>query len=275
MHDVSLRSDVNRMDAHNLAIVLCPNLVASSNPARTVQMCALPAEATGFSQPSGIPVTSAEGPTTLGMVIKLCIQRYYEIFDEVLDRGEAPTSAVDTTQPLQRGSVSSEQLEPLSPTSSRRQRDSMYDEDDEIDDAMLVMPIGPSSSSGSGPSGPASPPSAWGVGIGSAAHRSRHRISSSGDSTSGVRSMHGGIGEHYWNAGRHTIGKARSMISIESSGRAGGSRTPGKKDTITVGRGATRKSSGAAVEAIGVTVAGFFSPPPMPNSSSSGHPPSG
>ncbi len=39
MHDVSLRSAKNRMDAHNLAIVLSPNLVASGNPLTDVEIC--------------------------------------------------------------------------------------------------------------------------------------------------------------------------------------------------------------------------------------------
>ncbi|KAJ3819677.1 Rho GTPase activation protein [Lentinula raphanica] len=109
MHEVSLRSDVNRMDAHNLAVVLCPNLVRGSSPIRDVQMCVVPGGPQLFSTPStsspsspSIPPSSssssstsnpakpslAEGKTTLGAVIKLCIERYYEIFDEVVDPGE-------------------------------------------------------------------------------------------------------------------------------------------------------------------------------------------
>jgi Rho GTPase-activating protein 1 len=57
------------------------------------------------------------------------------------------------------------------------------------------------------------------------------------------------------------------MISIEKGGPAG---TVGKKGTITIGRGTTRKSSGAAVEALSVTAAGFFSPPPIPSLPSKG-----
>ncbi|KAG9315980.1 Rho GTPase activation protein [Chiua virens] len=40
--EVSLHSSSNRMDAHNLAIVICPNLVKSSNPMRDVMMCIVP-----------------------------------------------------------------------------------------------------------------------------------------------------------------------------------------------------------------------------------------
>jgi len=56
--------------------------------------------------------------------------------------------------------------------------------------------------------------------------------------------------------GTMTIGKARSMISIEK-----GDGTQSRKGTITVGRGTGRKSTGAGVEALSVTAAGFFSPP--------------
>lgn len=49
------------------------------------------------------------------------------------------------------------------------------------------------------------------------------------------------------------------MISIENGGASSnGSRT--RKGSITIGRGTTRKSSCASVEAIGVTTEGFFSP---------------
>ncbi|KAJ3742305.1 Rho GTPase activation protein [Lentinula detonsa] len=104
MHDVSLRSASNRMDAHNLAIVLCPNLVFGSNPIRDVQMCAVPEGPALFQQQEQQPffplsspssslnrAASIEGKTTLGAVIKLCIQQYYEIFDEVMDPSEATT----------------------------------------------------------------------------------------------------------------------------------------------------------------------------------------
>ncbi|THU99801.1 RhoGAP-domain-containing protein [Dendrothele bispora CBS 962.96] len=110
MHEVSLRSASNRMDAHNLAVVLTPNLVKGSNPVRDVQMCVIPASTgpttamnlfprSGSSSNPSSPLSSSphtpstpaaisENRTTLGMVIKLCIQRYYEVFDEFLDRGE-------------------------------------------------------------------------------------------------------------------------------------------------------------------------------------------
>ncbi|KAJ7836931.1 Rho GTPase activation protein [Mycena leptocephala] len=82
MHDVSVRADSYRMDAHNLAVVLCPNLVASkTNPARDVMMCSVSgADALFMRTPSDRPPASnpaalSEGKTTLGTVLKLCIQR--------------------------------------------------------------------------------------------------------------------------------------------------------------------------------------------------------
>ncbi|EEB92256.1 hypothetical protein MPER_09264 [Moniliophthora perniciosa FA553] len=79
MHEVSLHAAMNRMDAHNLSIVLCPNLVKGTNPAKDVMMC---------TAPGGPQQQQPQNNTTLGTVIKLCIHRYYEIFDEVHDRTE-------------------------------------------------------------------------------------------------------------------------------------------------------------------------------------------
>ena len=101
LHEVSLRSASNRMDAHNLAIVITPNLVSSSNPILDVAICTVPPPpSSSHSVPSApllppsvtqLPaaLAVADGKTTLGAVIKLSIQRYYEIFDEVPDRSEA------------------------------------------------------------------------------------------------------------------------------------------------------------------------------------------
>ncbi|KAG7096274.1 hypothetical protein E1B28_003722 [Marasmius oreades] len=139
LHEISLHSSSNRMDAYNLAVVISPNLVKSNNPARDVMMCmpqGAPALFDGHSPPSppmdspgshspqtptprsrsqtptsaasladprtpvvsvtsSTPDTSPRPPdvntntTTLGTIIKLCIQRYYEVFDEVRDPTEA------------------------------------------------------------------------------------------------------------------------------------------------------------------------------------------
>jgi Rho GTPase-activating protein 1 len=236
MHEVSLREASNRMDARNLAIVLCPNLIPSNNFARDVVMCSVPSG-------SSTPVTSTTGgKTTLGTVIKLCIERYFEIFDEVWDRSEtAPPkeAALDNEPGL---SPSLDSVLP-SPSPSPRQSCFPHEEDEELDDAMLVMPIGPSPSAPNG-SSPA-PPSAY-----------RHRATNSkASSISAVRSLHTVFGDK--GKGTPTIGKAKSMISIETVGPGNSSR----KGSIAVGRGTNRKSTGAAVEAIGITASGFFSAP--------------
>lgn len=265
MHEVSLRSASNRMDAHNLALVLCPNLISGPNPARDVVMCSIPGGPSLYDSmptPRSNPAALAEGKSTLGMVIKVCIQRYYEVFDEVHDRSEAI--------PPQRSFHG--EVAPLSPSSSESgsslQHRNGNDDDEDIDDAMLVMPIGPSQSHETNAvrnrrSSPSPPPSAWAAG--GAAYKPRHRSTNSGGSSSGVRSMHTVLGESASGSGNTgggysyaSMSKAKSMISIEKGGPVG---TTGRKGSISVGRGTTRKSTGAGVEAIGITAEGFFSAP--------------
>ncbi|VDB87380.1 unnamed protein product [Peniophora sp. CBMAI 1063] len=255
MHEVSLRSSANLMDAHNLAIVLCPNLVSSSSPARDIAMCAVPS---GPQLHPSIPTTSnpqPEGRTTLGAIIKLCIQRYYEVFDEVEDLLEARYPRAEADAPATPSSTSSSfgsrpaprRQSVLSKASSSGTRDSRaLDDDDSIDDAMLVMPIGPA---GGGP------PSTWStVGAG---FRPRHRTGLSGGG--GSRSMHTTAGA----ASNPGTVRARATASVMEA--PGGSR----KGSIAVGRGTTRKSTGSAVQAVGVTASGFFTPPegapPLPD----------
>ncbi|KAI0372317.1 Rho GTPase activation protein [Pilatotrama ljubarskyi] len=261
LHEVQLRSASNRMDAHNLTVVICPNLVSSSNPMRDVMMCSVPnaptlfdAARAGAPPPPAHPMHNAaalaEGKTTLGMVIKLCIERYYEVFDEVPDRSEAlAQEIVHPPNPF---------ADMPSPGSPSNNRDSTLLDDEEIDDAMLVMPIGPSGGGGAnrfaGSSGhPGSP------GAGSSTFRPRHNPSQSRDAT--ARSTHTAFGGHGGSA-YATVNKARSTISIERG-------NPSRKGTIAVGRGTQRgKGAGAGVQAIGITAEGFFTAPdapPVPN----------
>jgi Rho GTPase-activating protein 1 len=248
MHEVSLRAASNRMDAHNLTIVLCPNLVSSSNPIRDVMMCAV----VGLPHPAVTPLLSSstnslEGKTTLGSIVKLCIQRYYEIFDEILDRSEAIAPLPSMDEASASSSTSS------SPKQARFSR--FLDDDEEIDDGILVMPIGPGAGGESRASG-VSPPSAWSSY--QPASKSRDRNSSSkASSASGSRSMHTVDGTTT-NNGLRTMGKAKSMISIENGTTA---FPGGKKGSISIGRGTTKKSAGSGVEAIQITAAGFFTPP--------------
>lgn len=251
LHEVSLRAASNRMDAHNLAVVITPNLVKGSNPARDVMMCAVPGTPAMYAPtpaPTSNPAALSEGKATLGMVVKVCVQRYYEVFDEVVDRSEAippqQPHGDSTTSSSASGSPALRATRPLS-----------QDLEEDIDDEMLVMPIGPSSSaSQAGLS--SSPPTAWNTG----AYKPRHRSTLSKGSN-GARSMHTVMGANGTGSGTSSAYgtmKAKSMISIEKGGTVG---TVGRKGSISIGRGTMRKSAGAGVEALSVTAAGFFTAP--------------
>ncbi|KAI0667686.1 Rho GTPase activation protein [Trametes maxima] len=248
LHEVQLRSATNRMDAHNLTVVICPNLVSSPNPMRDVMMCSIPNAPTLFDaarvgappHPMHNAAALAEGKTTLGMVVKLCIERYYEVFDEVIDRTEAyAQDIVHPPNPF---------ADMNSPGSPSNNRDSALLDDEEIDDAMLVMPLGPSGAPRV-PSGNGSP------GAGASGFRPRHHGSQSRDAT--ARSTHTAFGNHGGSA-YATVNKARSTISIERG-------TTARRGSIAVGRGTQRgKSAGAGVQAMGITAEGFFSAPDAP-----------
>ncbi|KAH9179346.1 CDC42 rho GTPase-activating protein [Lactarius sanguifluus] len=220
---LSLRTSTNLMDAHNLSIVLCPNL--------DVMICSLPGGPTLHPAQSPAPAPSAQGRTTLGMIIKLCIQRYYEIFDEVQDRSEALPPARSFPEDDVASSGSSSQR------AVRAHR--ALDDDESIDDTMLIMPV-------------QSPVRVH--------YRQRPRVELSGNGSQGpssARSMH--TPRHAAGAsGPGQTNRAKSTISIEK-----GSGTI-RKGSISVGRGTMRKASGAGVEAVGVTASGFFAPPVPP-----------
>jgi Rho GTPase-activating protein 1 len=235
MHEVSLRSSTNLMDAHNLAIVLCPNLVSGSSPAEDIAMCNL----------SGGPVLHPElsttqpppqGQTTLSMIIKLCIQRYYEIFDEVHDRGEALPPARSFTEddasprvvgvPL---GITTKRLSALSHGSSNRDSRG-FDDDESIDDTMLVMPV-----------------------------------DSTGGGLSRARTAHVLGYPAAKAAGAGQVNRAKSTNSIDKTGS-----TIRGKGSVAIGRGTARKASGAAVQALGVTASGFFAPLPSKEESKGG-----
>lgn len=242
MHEVSLRSSTNLMDAHNLAIVLCPNLVSGSSPAKDIAMCSLPGGPALHPELSaGLP-SPPQGRTTLSMIVKLCIQRYYEIFDEVQDRSEAlpparsftedDVASSDSSSPRVVGAPMGNATKRLSALS----RTSGLDDDESIDDTMLVMSVG--STGGA-------PPSTWGpnAGLGTSRGRARSELSH-------ARSAQAlGSGQ--------AVPGARSTISIDKA-----SGTIRGKGSISIGRGTVRKAGGAGVEALGVTASGFFAPLP-------------
>ncbi|KIM45092.1 hypothetical protein M413DRAFT_329932 [Hebeloma cylindrosporum] len=275
LHDVSLRSETNRMDAFNLAIVICPNLVKSSNPMRDVMMSTVPvpsmstpsrttSTATLAQLQSPHPLSEGEGKTTLGIVIALCIRRYYEIFDEVVDRHEpvAPWRAL-RSHGWGADGASSASGSPGQPTYVLGDGD---DEDD-IDDEMLVMSVGIENKLQLHPSTSSGPPSAWGS-IPQPHWTKRHKSTpSNGNDARSIdndyspsSSAHNGpLRSSHPHTGNN---KARSMVSVEGSGHSGAYGSGGtRRGSITIGRSTTRKGSGAAVEAVSVVAVGFFTPP--------------
>jgi Rho GTPase-activating protein 1 len=252
MHDVSLRSSTNLMGAHNLAIVLCPNLVSGSSPAKDIIMCSLPGGPALHPELSaGLP-SPPQGRTTLSMIVKLCIQRYYEIFDEVQDRSEAlpPTRSFTGDDVASSGSSSPRVV--AAPIGNPRRLSALsgLDDDESIDDTMLVMPVN---------STVGAPPSTWGPNAGSGSSRGRPR-----SELSPARPVHT-LGYAARTAGSGQVHPARSAISIEKT-----SGTTRGKGSVSIGRGTIRKAGGAGVEALGVTASGFFAPPPSNEESEGG-----
>ena len=243
MHDVSLRSASNRMDAHNLALVLCPNLVSGPSLTRDVTMCTIPGGPSMYPSTSSTPENEPKRKTTLGLVIKLCIQRYYEVFDEIRDR----TEGVPPAQPVrEEGSSESSSI-------TGGPANGVQIEDEDIDDTMLVMPVGPQNVQSVGA------PSAWTPA--SITYKPRYRnVLPAAGSSSAVRSMHTVSRENGAGNGNMPMStsKSKSMVNIEKGGTPG---TVGRKGSIAIGRGTTRKSSGAGVEAVSITAEGFFTPP--------------
>ncbi|ESK82597.1 rho gtpase-activating protein 8 [Moniliophthora roreri MCA 2997] len=286
MHEVSLHVATNRMDAHNLSIVLCPNLVKGTNPAKDVMMCTAPGGPVLFDSSTTTSSASQQqqpqSNTTLGTVIKLCIQRYYEIFDEVHDRTEAVGQ--ETHEDVQYDEmVGGEGRGEVRLQHHRRQSSGKHSvrtnaTDEEIDDTMLIMPIGPEPSTTPMAWGGHGPPSAWGAGAGTSRFttvganyatykpKSRRAPPSNGNpygsGTVTPKSASSSIIGSGQGQNSTFSTKSRSVISIEKGLGAAGVGTIGKKGSISVGRGTTRKSIGSGVEAVGITAEGFFTPPP-------------
>ncbi|CEL60405.1 Rho GTPase-activating protein 1 OS=Homo sapiens GN=ARHGAP1 PE=1 SV=1 [Rhizoctonia solani AG-1 IB] len=168
LHDVSLRSSVNKMDAHNLALCISPNLVRSNDPIRDVKMCAVPGAASmtsgTWNTPGARPAAAAPprkaGSTTLGDIVRVCIERYFEIFEDVPDRADAlpvPSELKfdDETGTLVGSSLMGSAIlvdgSPTQPSSGDTSltsldsipRSSVDIEDDELNEAMLVMSVTP------------------------------------------------------------------------------------------------------------------------------------
>ncbi|KLO09943.1 RhoGAP-domain-containing protein [Schizopora paradoxa] len=299
MHDVSLRSAKNRMDAHNLAIVLCPNLVASGNPLIDVEICGVagaplplsPARSGSASSP--LTKGRKEGGMTLGTIIKICIQHYFEVFDEVPDRAEAVGPFQDdltatSTELTLSPSVPSTPVKAsggaglASPTETKRF--STLSNESDIDDGMLVMPVGPSASSSSNAVSQESnpgvrrmaqlfsqgPPSAWGSAPASGSSSPASQLPYTPRSPRSVDS--GGSAQaqaRYAALGTASKAKARSLLTPSPS-YGSANFLSHSSSSSSPSYGTIAKSSGAGVSAVGVTAMGFFSPPPgAPQGSSS------
>ena len=251
-HEVSIRSAYNRMDAHNLALVLTPNLAKGSNFKRDLEMCAVSSNPGLVAQLGG--QTAKHSSATLGLVIKICISHYYEIFDEVVDRTEAIPPQLSTSS-----FTVVDSNEPLSASASSFSSETQVDGDDEsIDDQMLVMPLGPTSQSTAGNrTNGLSPPSAWSSHTPTpTSYKPRQRATPPKRLN---QSLHTTPGTGGGGNLQGTVGKAKSTISIEKGMIGGG--PGGRKGSISIGRGTTRKGTGSGVEAVGITANGFFSPP--------------
>lgn len=292
MHEISLQSHINKMDAHNLTIVLCPNLVRSANPVRDVQMCAIQS---GSSVPSSNAMTGPDSgevigsqkklhedrdKTTLGMIIKLCIERYWDIFHDAAD----PVASSNHVRTLRSQTLegSSYQLSPeITPTPDPQsllpthltvaEGDGEGDED--IDDTMLVMPIEPGPGLGKyrsdapvswakgvqGTRLPGIPPATASGSISPSSTRANNiqiPNSISSDSNSPSRSTHSSSVNDTVTP-YPTYSKARSFFNNQG----GMSGTNPRRGPISVGKGTARKSRGSGVEAMGITAEGFFAPP--------------
>jgi len=257
-----------------------------------VQMCAIQS---GSSVSSSNAVTGSDSvevigsqkklhedkdKTTLGTIIKLCIERYWDIFDDTAD--PVASSNHVRTPCRQTQEVSSHHLSPeITPTSGPQsilpthltvvEGDGEGDED--IDDTMLVMPIEPGPGLGKyrsdapvswakGVQGSRLPriPSATASGLISPLSTRANNIqipnSISSDSNPPSRSTHS-PSVNDTATPYPTYSKARSFFSNQG----GMSGTNPRRGPISVGKGAVRKSRGSGVEAMGITAEGFFAPP--------------
>ncbi|PPQ68825.1 hypothetical protein CVT25_008873 [Psilocybe cyanescens] len=282
LHDVSLRSDYNKMGATNLAIVISPNLVKSSNPMRDVMMCSVPMPGrtggSGSTSTSAIAANAqllhgngngdsspdlAEGKCTLGIIIDLCIRRYYEIFDEIVDRSEA----VAPWRALRSQAVDGAS-EPMYVLGDEDEDDYSYEEN----------PVAPALEQGTSSAGQAAwahqsttytPPQhgtsrkqrSKASNGGSRVVAAQSLFNSNGNSDGSVSSPAGWSGGARASPGHAGNGKARSMVSVDGLGEGPLGSGTLRKGSISIGRGTTRKGSGAAVEAHGVVAEGFFTPP--------------
>lgn len=265
------------MGSTNLAIVITPNLVKSSNPMRDVLMCNVPTPGR-TSNSFNVQLLNADpspdladGKCTLGIVIDLCIRRYYEIFDEVVDRSEAvaPWRALRTSQIYEGTSEGSgSPREPMYVLGDADEDDYSYDgENNAVSQQQQPVGRGPWAHQSTTYMPPHPQNGA------SRRQRSRQSNGGGGSRVIAAQSLFNGNANGdgpsssspagQWSGtvrGGHN-GKARSVVSVGELGEGALGSGTLRKGSISVGRGTTRKGSGAAVEAHGVVAEGFFTPP--------------
>ena len=132
LHKVSQHRTTNKMDSANLATVIAPNLVSSGNAMKDVMICRVEG-ISSMSQPQAprspsmrkasltSTTDSTSHNTTLGSILRFCIERYYEIFDEV-----SFTTQANSVQELV-DEIARSEGESRSPSIGSKKSPSLYD----------------------------------------------------------------------------------------------------------------------------------------------------
>lgn len=76
------------MDSHNLATVFLPVLVRSADIQQDALICTMPRKISSLDKAGESDQRQKQGSASLGIVLKLCIDRYDDIF-KALEGGEA------------------------------------------------------------------------------------------------------------------------------------------------------------------------------------------
>ncbi len=179
LHKVAQHREANKMDAANLATVIAPNLVSSGNAIKDVMICRVegmasmtlsaqpPASRSPQLRKASLSSNADTNTTTLGSIVRFCIERYYEIFDEV-NFGAQSNSVQELVDDLGKDDGS------RSPSMASRRLPSVYDTPMSQHgalglDARMHRRGGSTQSSVSGVS-VSQPPSPWGMAGASAWH---------------------------------------------------------------------------------------------------------
>jgi len=80
------------MNSHNLAVVFLPVLVRSANILEDVEICTMPSARTRSATQTG----QKKNDTSLGMIIKLMIERFDDVFLSTVAGSNEPVSQTMT-----------------------------------------------------------------------------------------------------------------------------------------------------------------------------------